>query len=83
MMKASVTINDVARAAGVSKRTVTRVLNDEHDVKEKTRRRVRQVITELRYVPNSLAQRLAMGHSEIVGVYAYEESFPRERHAVL
>ena len=76
---ASVTINDVARAAGVSKRTVTRVLNNESDVRDRTRKKVQEVIAQLGYVPNSLAQRLAAGHSEIIGVYAYGESFPFER----
>lgn len=78
-MHLAVTINDVAKAAGVSKRTVTRVLNNETYIKDQTRKRVQKVIAELGYVPNSLAQRLAAGHSEIIGVYAYEESFPYER----
>lgn len=48
---ADVSIHDVARAAGVSVSTVSRVLNDKPDVAKKTRARVQRVIDEMGYTP--------------------------------
>lgn len=73
------TINDVAKAAGVSKRTVSRVINNAPSIKAETRRKVLEVIEELDYTPNVLAQRLARGQTGIMGVFAYEQAFPLER----
>lgn len=56
--KKHATLEDVARHAGVSYQTVSRVLNKSVNVAEKTRLRVEQAIEELRYVPNRLAQQL-------------------------
>ena len=50
------TIFDVAKAAGVSKSTVSRVLNGESGVKEATREAVEKAIRELKYTPSYLAQ---------------------------
>src|SRR5579885_2117511 len=58
-MNERVTIQDVARAAGVSKATVSRVLNDKPDVDEATRRRVLAAIDTLGYIPNQAALTLA------------------------
>lgn len=52
------TLEDVARHAGVSYQTVSRVLNKSVNVAEKTRIRVELAIEELCYVPNRLAQQL-------------------------
>ncbi|MER5430209.1 LacI family DNA-binding transcriptional regulator [Streptomyces sp. NPDC002588] len=57
----SVSILDVAKAAGVSHQTVSRVVNDKPKVKKATRERVLQVIDELGYKPNRLARALAGG----------------------
>jgi LacI family transcriptional regulator len=54
-----VTIDDVARLAGVSKMTVSRVINGSQRVSTETRRRVEQAIAELDYVPNVLARGLS------------------------
>jgi len=53
-----VTIADVAKRAGVSKMTVSRVINNSGYISQKTRERVEQAIDELGYVPNSLARSL-------------------------
>lgn len=58
-MGPSVTIFDVAERAGVSIKTVSRVLNNEPNVRASTRQRVDLVIAELRYIPNEAAQNLA------------------------
>lgn len=63
-----VTIRDVAAAAGVSHQTVSRVLNNRPDVAEDTRRRVWQVIEELRYQPSAIARSLIQQRSFTLGV---------------
>ncbi|MET9081252.1 LacI family DNA-binding transcriptional regulator [Streptomyces sp. NPDC004237] len=57
----SVSIFDVAKAAGVSHQTVSRVVNDRPRVSKATRERVLEVIDELGYKPNRLARALAGG----------------------
>src|SRR6266704_1357260 len=63
-----VTIKDVARAAGVSVATVSRVHNDSGLVTEATRRRVRAVATRLRYSPNAAARSLSTNKTATIGV---------------
>src|SRR5256885_8180980 len=63
-------MHDVARLAGVSHQTVSRVLNDHPNVREQTRLRVRAAIAELGYRPNSTARALATGRSQLLGVVA-------------
>ncbi|WP_337880218.1 LacI family DNA-binding transcriptional regulator [Rheinheimera sp.] len=62
------TINDVARIAGVSKRTVSRVLNGSLSVGESTRVRVEKVIAELNYTPSPQARGLASSRSYLLGL---------------
>ena len=57
MKSKSATLEDVARHAGVSYQTVSRVLNKSANVSEATRRKVEKSIEALRYVPNRLADR--------------------------
>jgi LacI family transcriptional regulator len=54
------TINDVARLSGVSKKTVSRVINRSPLLNEDTRKRVLEVISDLGYVPNPQARALAL-----------------------
>src|SRR3954462_600665 len=63
-------MTDVARLAGVSHQTVSRVLNDHPNVKEQTRLRVRAAIAELGYRPNRAARTLVTGRSQLIGVVA-------------
>jgi len=67
-----VTIVDVAKAAGVSIKTVSRVMNNESNVSESTRSKVLSAIETLRYTPNPSAQRLARGHTGIVGLLLHD-----------
>lgn len=62
------TIDDVAQLAGVSIKTVSRVLNHELKVRESTRARVAQAMESLKYRPNSSARRLAGNCSYILGL---------------
>ena len=65
---ARVTLMDVARHCGVSRATVSLVLNDSPLVAAKTRDRVRQAMTELGYVYNRAAASLRTHHSDAIGV---------------
>jgi len=64
----SATIYDVAREAGVSMATVSRVLNDTAVVKEETKKRVQDAIAKLSYRPNAVARGLASKKTKTVGV---------------
>jgi DNA-binding LacI/PurR family transcriptional regulator len=59
---------DVAKLAGVSHQTVSRVLNEHPNVSEHTRLRVRAAIAELGYRPNRAARALVTGKSQVIGV---------------
>lgn len=63
-------MTDVARLAGVSHQTVSRVLNGHPNVREQTRLRVRAAIAELGYRPNTAARALVTGRTRVVGVVA-------------
>ena len=62
------TIYDVARAAGVSIASVSRVLNDRRSTLPETRARVLQAVTELGFIPDGAARALSGRLKEIVGV---------------
>ena len=61
-------IRDVARLAGVSYQTVSRVLNNHPSIRETTRARVTQVMEEIQYRPNRAARMLVTRHSRTIGV---------------
>ncbi|WP_022901996.1 LacI family DNA-binding transcriptional regulator [Humibacter albus] len=61
------TINDVAAAAGVSRQTVTRAMNDLPDVSAATKQRVQHAASALHYRPNRAAQRLVRGGDVTIG----------------
>ena len=70
----SPTIVDVAREAGVSIKTVSRVLNQEPGVHESTRAQVLKVVEALRYRPKQSARSLAGGRSFLIGLLYYDPS---------
>ena len=63
-------IFDVARLAGVSHQTVSRVLNDLPNVRPATRQRVEQAITQLRYSPSPAARALVTRRTRVIGLIA-------------
>ena len=67
-----VTIYDVAREAGVSTATVSRVINDRRHVRGATRLKVERAMSKLGYVANRQARGLAGGRSRVIGVLVYE-----------
>jgi LacI family transcriptional regulator len=76
------TITDVARLAGVSIKTVSRVVNNVPEVSPQTRLKVQQAIVELGYQPNAIARNFVTGKTNTVGViiphsanYIFSHSF--------
>ena len=64
----TITIYDVAKEAKVSMATVSRVVNNNPNVKEDTRLRVQEVIKKLRYTPNAVARGLASKKTTTIGI---------------
>lgn len=68
MNSKKITINDVARLSGVSKRTISRVINNSSKVGKATRERIQKIIDELHYVPDPQARGLAARRSYLLGM---------------
>jgi LacI family transcriptional regulator len=84
-------LEDIAKKAGVSRSTVSRVINGESYVSEKTRERVMQIIEIEGYSPNPAARMLVMQRSQVMGVvvpalpgFAFEDNyyFPALLHGI-
>jgi LacI family transcriptional regulator len=73
------TINDVARMAGVSKKTVSRVINESPFVREETRKAVLEIIRDTGYAPDPQARGLAFRRSFLIGLI-YDN--PNPQHTV-
>ena len=67
-----VTINDVAKAAGVSVSTVTHALNGKRPVSKENKEKILKVIEEVGYIPSYSASHLRNGRSGIVGFFAVD-----------
>ncbi len=65
-------IRDVARLAGVSHQTVSRVLNSHPSVREETRERVLRAVRQLNFRPNAMARGLAGRRSRLIGVVSFD-----------
>ncbi len=70
------TLLDVARAAGVSASTVSRILNGTARVSEKKRLAVLSAIEKMNFVPNQMAQSLKSGHSMTIGIVVQDIASP-------
>lgn len=68
----NLTITDIAQKAGVSKTTVSRVLNSPEKVEESTRRRIEQIMKSAHYTPSATARNLSKQASSTVGVIVPE-----------
>ncbi len=75
MSKKTITINEIARLAGVSKKSVSRVLNDEQGVSDKTRAHIKHIMQEAGYEPDRRARALASSRSLLLGL-AYNNRNP-------
>jgi DNA-binding LacI/PurR family transcriptional regulator len=76
-MARRVSIKDVAREAGVSVTTVSHALNDKGRLNSETRRRVREVASELGYRPNPAARSLVSGRTGLIAAMASLPAEPR------
>jgi DNA-binding LacI/PurR family transcriptional regulator len=81
-LKQGITITDVAKAAGVSVPTVSRILNNKEYVAEETRERVNQAIKQLGYVPHTQARQLRGAASQTLALHHPIES-PHELSTVI
>src|SRR5690606_12289798 len=70
------TINDVARLAGVSKKTVSRVINQSPFVKDETREPINAIIAETGFSPDPQARGLAVRRSFLIGL-VYDNPNPQ------
>jgi LacI family transcriptional regulator len=73
---ARVTINDIARLAKVSKKTVSRVINASPHVREETREKINDIIRETGFIPDPQARALAFRRSFLVGLI-YDNPSPQ------
>jgi LacI family transcriptional regulator len=71
-----VNINDIARLAGVSKATVSRVINQKPDVGTETRTRILRIMDEQGFVPSFTAAGLAGGRTRLIGVLVPSLTWP-------
>ena len=62
------TIYDIAKQAGVSASTVSRVINNKPGINAQTRKRVQKLLNENHYIPNEAARGLVMQSSKIIGI---------------
>jgi len=76
MAREKLTIRDIARMANVSHTTVSRVLNHDPRVRDKTRKRILQIVTELGYKPDARARQLVMRRSNLIGLVVQDISNP-------
>jgi len=80
------TITEVAELAGVSVKTVSRVMNDYEHVSARTREKVQRAMSELSYAPSSIARQMRLGDSLSIGMLYGDPSSgyqARLNHAVL
>src|SRR6201991_3653646 len=68
----AVVMADVAKLAGVSLQTVSRVINDSPHVRTDTRERVQDAMRKLEYRPNPVARALVTGRSRTLGVVSFD-----------
>src|SRR5688500_7098698 len=70
------TMRDVAARAGVSAKTVSRVMHNDRYVSDDVRRRVESAIQELKYVPNTVARTFRSGRDAAIGIAVPDISDP-------
>ena len=69
-----VTIKEVAKLAGVSPSTVTRVVQNKSSISDETKKRVRKAMKELNYHPNLNARSLVSSYTQVIGVVLPDDS---------
>lgn len=66
---------EIAKLAGVSRSTVSKVLNNYPNISEETRNRVLEIVKAQNYIPNSNAQALAGKVNSVIGIFIYEKDY--------
>ncbi len=66
-------LEDVARKAGVSRSTVSRVINNDPNVKTETREHVLKIVEQERYNPSAVARSMVTGRTQVIGVVVPHE----------
>ena len=77
------TLNDVARALGLSQQTVSRVVNNHPRVLPQTRERVLQAVNAMGYKPNQAARFLANRRSTLIGLVTDDPGIYGPAHLIL
>ena len=72
----SVTLEDVAKRAGVSTKTISRAVNGEKGISEEKREEILRIVEEMNYVPHTQAQNLASGKTHSIALH-YPMSNPK------
>jgi len=73
---------DIAKLAGVSRSTVSRVVNDYSNVSNKTKKRVTKIIEKYGYVPHGPARILAGKHNKVIGVFITNAKHTSEKFKI-
>ena len=82
-MEKAKNIKEIARLAGVSTATVSRVINQNGRFSKETEKRVRQIIQQNDYMPNMSAQGLRTSRTDVVGVVVPDITNPHFSNVVL
>lgn len=72
----NITIQDVAKEAGVSANTVSRALNDKDEIKEETKEQILEIANRMGYRPNRMAQGLRSDKTGVIGVIIADNTNP-------
>lgn len=75
--------SDIAKLAGVSRSTVSKVLNNYGDISEKTRKKVEAIIKEYNYVPNIYGQGLVGKSNQIIGLFIIDRDNTSEDSLII
>ena len=70
--------SEIAKLAGVSRSTVSKVLNGYSNISEKTKKRVLEIVKEYNYIPDSNAQALAGKVNSVIGIFIYEKEYEND-----
>ncbi len=75
-----VSMKDISAVCGVSVATVSKALNDQNDIGQETKRRIRKVAEEMGYFPNTAAKMLKTNRSYNIGVLFNHEDYSGLTH---
>ena len=74
------TLKELAKLLNISVSTVSKALNDSHEISEVTKRRVNELADKLNYKPNRIAQQLKSNRTKTIGSSPNFKQFDKEGH---